>query len=346
MKALRYTTIGAPPEIVDIPKPTVGPGQVLLKVTAAGVCHSDNYLMGLSADQFRMPLPLTLGHEGAGTVAEVGAGVLEPKVGDSVAVFAPWGCGRCHNCAGGREQLCTNAVAESIAPPGLGSQGSMAEYMLIPDARYLVPLGELDPVRNVALTDAGLTPYHAIKQSVPKLGAGTTALVLGAGGLGHIAIQILRAMTSATIIALDISEEKLTLAKEVGAHHTFFSDDDAVANIRNLTGGLGVDAVFDFAGAQQALDIGVAAAATNSDIWIVAVGGGTIPVRFGSVPYDAAIRTPYWGSRAELLEVLELARRGQISVEIERFDLSDGAQAYAKLHDGQIRGRAVLVPES
>src|SRR3712207_6304212 len=124
----------------------------------------------------------------------------------------------------------------------------MAEYMLVDDARHLVPLGDLDPVVNVPLTDAGLTPYHAIKNSLPKLGAGSTAVVIGTGGLGHVAIQILRAITGATVVALDIDEEKLALAREVGAHHALPSDTSAVGAIKDLTSGLGASAVFDFVG--------------------------------------------------------------------------------------------------
>src|SRR5690606_37902164 len=125
---------------------------------------------------------------------------------------------------------------------------AMAEYMIVDNARYLVPLGDLDPVQNVSLTDAGLTPYHAIKHSLAKLVPGSTAVVIGTGGLGHVGIQILRAVSPATVVALDVNEEKLALAREVGAHHAFLSNDDAVASVRELTGGLGAHAVFDFVG--------------------------------------------------------------------------------------------------
>jgi len=346
MKALQYTTIGAPPEIreIDIPKP--GPGQLLLKVTASGVCHSDEFIMGLPEDQYTYGLPLTLGHEGTGIVHELGEGVEHIEVGDAVAVYGPWGCGRCHNCSEGKENYCTNAAAEGIFPPGLGNPGSMAEYMLIDDVRHVVPLGDLDPVKNVSLTDAGLTPYHAIKRSLPKLGAGTTAVVIGTGGLGHVGIQILRALSGATIIALDVSEEKLTLAREVGAHHAILSNKDAVATIRELTNGVGANAVFDFVGAQPTVETAVAVVAIEGDVTIVGIGGGTVPVTFGGIAYDASVRVPYWGSRSELVEVLDMARRGQIHVETEVFELDNGAEAYQRLHAGTIRGRAVIVPNA
>jgi len=346
MKALQYTTIGQAPEVVEIAKPTIGPGQILLKITAGGVCHSDEFIMGLPEDQYTYGLPLTLGHEGAGIIEALGEGVEHLAVGEAVAVYGPWGCGRCKNCSEGKENYCTNAAAEHIYPPGLGAPGSMAEYMVVDDARHLVPLGDLDPVKNVSLTDAGLTPYHAIKRSLPKLGAGSTAVVIGTGGLGHVGIQIIRALSGATVIALDVNDEKLALAKEVGAHHAILSDSHAVDTIKELTGGLGADAVFDFVGIQPTVNIAGASVAIEGDVTIVGIGGGILPVGFGGIAYDAAVRTPYWGSRAELIEVLDMARRGQITVEIETYTLDEAPKAYERLAAGQIRGRAVIVPNA
>jgi propanol-preferring alcohol dehydrogenase len=344
MKAVQYRAIGGRPEVVEIDEPEPGPGQLLLKVTAAGACHSDEFVMSLPADQYDYGFPLTLGHEGAGVVAAVGSGVEHVAVGDAVAVYGPWGCGRCHNCAQGKENYCTNAAVEGIRPPGLGAPGAMAEYMLVDSERHVVPLGDLDPVKNVSLTDAGLTPYHAIKQSLPKLGAGTTALVLGTGGLGHVGIQILKAISGARVIAVDVNDEKLELAREVGADETVLSNREAVGRIKDLTGGLGADAVFDFVGVQPTMSIAAASAAIEGDVTIVGIGGGSIPFAFGALPYDAALRAPYWGSRAELIEVLDLARRGQITVETEQYSIDEAPRAYERLHAGTIRGRAVVVP--
>lgn len=348
MKALRYVTIGQPPVVVDIPIPKPGPGQVLIKITAAGVCHSDDYVMGLPEETYlgqNFPLPLTLGHEGAGIVHEFGEGVNTTlSVGDAVAVYGPWGCGHCLNCSQGRENYCTNAATLGIRPPGLGSQGSMAEYMLVDDVRHLVPLGELDPIKNVSLTDAGLTPYHAIKGSLPKLGAGSYAVVIGTGGLGHLGIQILKAISGATVIALDVSEDKLALAKHVGADVTMLSDASAVEKIMEITGGHGANAVFDFVGAKPTIPLALAVAAMEADVTIVGIGGGAAQFGFGSIRYDVAVRIPYWGYRSELIEVLELAHAGKIDVETQQYSLDDGPQAYADLTAGTIRGRAVIVP--
>ena len=179
MKALQYRTIGQPPEVVEIDTPEPGPGQVRLKVTAAGVCHSDEYIMGLPENEYIYGLPLTLGHEGAGVVDRVGDGVQYIEEGTSMAVYGPWGCGICYECSSGRENYCRNAAKFGITPPGLGAPGAMAEYLIVDSPRHLLPLGDLDPVQNVSLTDAGLTPYHAIKGSLGKLPSGATAVVIG-----------------------------------------------------------------------------------------------------------------------------------------------------------------------
>ncbi|MBK3643626.1 NAD(P)-dependent alcohol dehydrogenase [Streptomyces sp. MBT33] len=344
MKALQYRTIGAAPEVVTVHDPEPGPGQVLLKVTAAGVCHSDIAVMSWPAENFPYELPLTLGHEGVGTVAALGAGVSGVREGDAVAVYGPWGCGICAKCAQGKENYCLRADALGIRPPGLGSPGAIAEYLLVDDPRHLVPLDGLDPVAAVPLTDAGLTPYHAIKRSLPKLVPGSTAVVIGTGGLGHVAIQLLRALTPARVVALDVSEDKLRLAREVGAHEAVLSDTDAGAAVRALTGGLGAEVVLDFVGAEPTVRTAGAVAAVEGDITIVGIGGGALPVGFGSLPFEVSVAAPYWGSRGELIEVLDLARSGAVSVHTETYSLDEAPLAYERLHAGEINGRAVILP--
>ncbi|MEV5609050.1 NAD(P)-dependent alcohol dehydrogenase [Streptomyces sp. NPDC052225] len=344
MKALQYRTVGAAPEVVTVPDPEPGPGQVLLKVTAAGVCHSDIAVMSWPAEGFPYELPLTLGHEGVGTVAALGAGVRGLKEGDPVAVYGPWGCGTCANCAQGKENYCLRAGELGIFPPGLGAPGSMAEYMIVDDPRHLVPIDGLDPVAAVPLTDAGLTPYHAIKRSLPKLVPGSTAVVIGTGGLGHVAIQLLRAMTAARVVALDVTEDKLALARTVGAHEAILSDAEAAAKVRELTGGRGAEAVFDFVGVQPTVETAGAVAAVEGDVTIVGIGGGSLPVGFGRTAFEVSVTAPYWGSRGELIEVLDLARAGAVSVHTETYSLDDAPKAYERLHDGKINGRAVILP--
>lgn len=344
MRAVQYRTIGAAPEVVTVPDPEPGPGEVLLKVTAAGVCHSDIAVMSWPADQFPYALPLTLGHEGVGTVAALGDGVTGLSVGESVAVYGPWGCGTCIKCAEGKENYCLRANDLGIRPPGLGAPGAMAEYMIVDDPRHLVPLGDLDPVQSVPLTDAGLTPYHAIKRSLAKLVPGATAVVIGTGGLGHVAIQLLRAMTAVRVIALDVTEEKLALARTVGAHETVLSDEHAAAKVRELTGGVGAQVVLDFVGAPPTVATAGAVAAVEGDVTIVGIGGGSLAVGFGHLPFETTVTAPYWGSRSELAEVLDLARAGSVKVHVETYSLDEAPLAYERLHHGKINGRAVILP--
>ncbi|WP_370416539.1 NAD(P)-dependent alcohol dehydrogenase [Streptomyces fradiae] len=344
MKALQYRSPGAAPEVVTVPDPEPGPGQVLLKVTAAGVCHSDIAVMSWPAEQIPFTLPLTLGHEGVGTVAALGAGATGFAIGDPVAVYGPWGCGSCAKCAEGRENYCLRAAELGIRPPGLGAPGAIAEYLLVDSARHLVPLGDLDAVKTVPLTDAGLTPYHAIKRSLPKLLPGSTAVVIGTGGLGHVAVQLLRAMTAARVVALDVSEEKLALARAVGAHETVLSDASAAGAVRELTGGLGAEVVLDFVGAPPTATAAGAMVAVEGDVTIVGLGGGTLPVGFGALPYEATVTAPYWGTRAELIEVLDLARAGAVDVHVETYGMDEAPLAYERLHEGRVDGRAVVLP--
>ena len=163
-----------------------------------------------------------------------------------MVVYGPWGCGRCWHCAQGLENYCSRATELGIHPPGLGAPGAIAEFMVVDSPRHLVPIGNLDPVATVPLTDAGLTPYHAIKRSLGKLRAGSSAVVIGTGGLGHVAIQLLRHLSPARVIALDVNDEKLQFAREVGAHEAVLSDADAAANVRKITGPAGAALVLDF----------------------------------------------------------------------------------------------------
>ncbi|SDU27162.1 NAD(P)-dependent alcohol dehydrogenase [Gordonia westfalica] len=347
MKAIQVVKPGNPPELREVDKPTPGPGQVLLKVSAAGACHSDDFVLNLPEEGFPYPLPMTLGHEGAGVVAEVGTGVTGISEGTSVAVYGAWGCGVCHFCSRGFENYCSRAAELGIAPPGLGNEGAMAEYMIVDSPRHLVPLGDLDPTAAVPLTDAGLTPYHAIKPSLPKLVGGTTAVVIGAGGLGHVGIQLLRHLTPSRVIALDVSEEKLAFAREVGVHEVVLSDADAVANVRKITGAEGATAVFDFVGLQPTLDAAMGMAGTMGDVVIVGIGDGVAAAKVGffTQPFEVSVRAPYWGARDELIEVLDLARDGVLEVAVEKFSLDDGVEAYRRLAANDLRGRAVVVPD-
>ena len=276
-------------------------------------------------------------------ISALGAGVTGLAEGDPVAVYGAWGCGICARCAVGAENYCERP--QVVGGGGLGLNGGMADYLLVPHRRHLVALPDgLDPVTAAPLTDAGLTPYHAIRRSWPKLTPDATAVLIGVGGLGHIAVQIARATTAAQVIAVDVREDALELARKVGAHHAVASDESAAAAIRELTGGRGADVVIDFVGATATLELARAVARPLGDVTIVGIGGGQIAVSFFSQPYEVAIATTYWGSRPELVELLALAAAGQISAERTLYSLDHGVQAYRDLHEGRVSGRAVVVP--
>lgn len=345
MKAVQYREIGGSPEVVEIDRPSPGPGEVLLKVTAAGLCHSDIAVMGMTREQLGFDLPLTLGHEGVGVVEELGPGAdASIEIGEAVAVYGPWGCGRCRNCAEGFENYCLVAVERGIRPPGLGAPGALAQYMIVDSPRHLIPIGDLDPVDAAPLTDAGLTPYHAVRASMDKLGANSTAVVLGVGGLGHVGVQIIKALTGATVIALDVGEEKLAFARELGADHAFESDQSAVDEVRKLTNGYGAEVVFDFVGVQPTNDLGVQMVAMRGDFVAVGIGGGHVKVGFGILPYEAHAYSPYWGTQQDFIDVIELGRRGLVTVHKEVFAIDDAPEAYRRLRDHTLLGRAVVTP--
>jgi len=345
MRALQFTAWQQPPELREIADPDPGPGQVVIKVGGAGACHSDLHVM----DEFvegTLPfeLPFTLGHENAGWVHALGAGVTGLEIGEPVAVYGPWGCGRCSRCRLGMENYCANAAAIGASGGGLGLDGGMADYMLVPDARFLVPLGDLSPIQAAPLTDAGLTPYHAVVRSRHKLGAGTNAVVIGTGGLGHMAVQVLKAITSANVIAVDQRPEALDLATSIGADHGVVSGADAADQIRDLTDGQGAEVVLDFVGVDPTLQLAAATVRTLGDLTIVGIGGGTLPVNFFSVPYEASVSTTYWGSITELMEVITLARQGKLTAHVTEFPLEEATTAYDRMRKGELRGRAVITP--
>src|SRR4051794_40731247 len=241
MRALRLTAWKTEPQLVEVPEPEPGPGQVVIKIGGGGACHPHPHLMhDFDAGALPWGPPFTLGHENAGWVHAVGPGATGVEIGQPVAVYGPWGCGSCDRCRVGMETYCENPAAAPVpgGGGGLGLDGGMAEYMLVPHARHLVPLpAGLSVVDAAPLTDAGLTPYHAIRRSWPKLAPGATAVVIGVGGLGHVGVQILKETTAARVIAVDSRAEALRLASEVGADLTVAAGDEAAALIRENTDG-------------------------------------------------------------------------------------------------------------
>jgi propanol-preferring alcohol dehydrogenase len=344
MKAYRLTRWQSPPEHVEVPVPEPGPGQVLLKVGGAGACHSDLHLMEWPAGQMSFDVPFTLGHENAGWVEAVGAGVEGLEVGEAVAVYGPWGCGRCRACRLSEENYCERQAEIGTFGGGLGLDGGMAEYMLVPHARLLLPLGDLDPREAAPLSDAALTPYHAVKRSLGLLVPGSTAVVIGVGGLGHMAVEILRALSATQVIAVDTSADKLKLAREVGADEAVEAGEDAAEAIMELSGGAGADLVLDNVGADDTLALASKVVHFKSHLTVVGLAGGSFPFTFGSLPFECSLALPYWGTAVELMEVLDLAQQGKIRPHIERFPLDRVEEAYQRMREGTLDGRAVICP--
>lgn len=345
MQALQLTEFKHPPELREVDDPTPGPGEVLVRIGGAGACHSDlHMLQDFEPGMVPFETPFTIGHENAGWVEALGVGVHGLEVGQPVAVYGPWGCGTCHRCRQGMENYCVRQAELPVAGGGLGTDGGMAPLLLVPSARLLVPLQDLDPVDAAPLTDAGLTPYHAVKRSLDRLLPGSTAVVIGAGGLGHMAIQILEHLTAARIVAVDTNPEALHLAQAVGARHAFAPGPEAIAEIRALTRGVGADVVLDIVGVDETLAFGAAVSRSLGHLTLVGIGGGSYPFGFFTVPYEVSLASTYWGSLPELIEVLALAEAGKVRAHVERYDLADAAQAYEDLAAGKVCGRAVVVP--
>jgi len=345
MQAVQLTDWQRPAVVRQVPRPEPGPGQVLLEVRAAGLCHSDLHLMHWPAGSVPYELPFTLGHEVAGTVAGLGRGAEGVEVGDSVIVYGPWGCGRCARCSLGEEHLCEGPESRGHGA-GLGRDGGLADYMIVPSPRLTVPLGDLDPVAAAPLADAALTPYHAIRRALPSLREGAGAVVIGVGGLGHVAVQILRALTSCRIVAVDRREQALELAARDGAHVTLAADGLTAREARRAAGGRGAALVIDCVGVEQTLELAAAIVAPGGHVSILGVGGGTFPMRFGAVPFETSVVISNWGTRAELADVVALARAGAVHVEVERVRLADVPAAYERLESGAVSGRLVAVPQA
>jgi propanol-preferring alcohol dehydrogenase len=345
MEALQFSAWKQDAALRRVEEPEPGPGEVLVRIGGAGACHSDLHVMhDFEAGIFPWALPFTLGHENAGWVEALGPGATGLEVGEPVAVYGPWGCGRCHRCSQGTENYCERAAELPGLGGGLGFDGGMAPLMVVRSPRHLVPLGDLDPVDAAPLTDAGLTPYHAIKRSLPLLLPGSTAVVIGAGGLGHLAIQILTAMSATTVVAVDQSPGALDLARSVGASHGVTPGEAAAAEIRELTQGRGADLVLDFVGVDATLSLGTAVLRPMGHLTLVGIGGGSTAFSFFSPAYEVSLASTYWGTRPELFEILALAAAGHVRAHVQRFPLTGAMDAYAAMARGDLHGRAVIVP--
>lgn len=286
------------------------------------------------------PFPWTLGHENAGWVAALGPGAEGFEVDQPVAVFGGWGCGLCPVCLGGEEQLC-----DVMRWGGIGRPGGYAQYLVVPSTRHLVRLASLDPVEAASLTDAGLTPYRAVKKVLGRLVPGTTVVSIGVGGLGHFGLQLLKELSPAKVVAVDTQEAKRALATEIGADLVI---DPLATNagdeITSFAGGQGAAAVVDFVGTDSTLQMAAGAVGRKGLVVLAGLAGGAVPFSFFALAAEAELTTTYWGSRNELAELITLAEQGRLHGHIERHPLTDINTVFERLERGQIDGRAVLIP--
>ncbi len=334
-------------EIQEVPIPEISDTEVLVKVAGAGLCHSDLHI--LHQDENWPFFGTTMGHETAGWVHVVGDAVTDLAVGDAVLVRAVWSCGECRPCRAGRENACAVNGSRTMFPltPGIGADGGMAEYIKV-SSKHADKIDGLDVVSAAPLADAALTPMHAINSTRDLLADDATVVVIGVGGLGHMALQILASTTKAKVIAVDSAPARLDLARSKGAAVAIDASTEVVAHVLEMTDEYGVDVVFDFVGTQPTIDLATSVVAPYGAVRVVGLGGGSFPFNAsleGEVlPWGVNVQRPYGGAGADQADVLNLARSGAIGVETVIYPLDDVQRAFDDLEAGRISGRAILVP--
>ena len=346
MMAYRLVAWERPPEPVEVEVPRPRAGELLVRVAGNGLCHSDIAMGQIPAAigvDLSWQMPFTLGHEIGGWVDELGAGVTELASGDPVALVSPSSCGACSWCIRGQDSACPHGGVGR----GYGRDGGLAPYVLVDSARAVIKLGPLDPMVAGPLTDAGATSYHAVRRVLPKLVPGSTAVVIGAGGLGSFAVQLLAGLSPARVLAVDISRDRRDFAREMGAHDVLTGvDDSTTQQLLDLTQGAGAEAVLDFVGIDATIATGLASVRRAGAFALVGAGGGTFRRPwFGGLPNEADVFCFQGSSISDARDVLALAAGGLLRIEIDVFPFSRVQEAYEQLDTGRLRGRAVVTPD-
>ncbi len=343
MQAARIFEYGQPLRVVQVPEPViVDPLDVVVRIAGAGVCRTDLHILdGVFKDLFSLSLPFTIGHENAGWVEAVGLAVTHVAPGDPVIVHPQRSCGFCRPCLAGHNMHCLQG-----SYPGVdGSDGGYAE-LLRTSARAVVKLAPgTDPGPLAPLADAGVTAYHAVKKIAPAAYPGSTTVVLGVGGLGHLAIQLLKAMTATRVVALDRRPERLDFARSLGADEAFHSAlDGGVSAVLDITGGEGADVVIDFVGEHSTPDTVPSLLRVGGTYSIVGYGGTVRRPTLEMVLKELTIVGNLIGSYTDLIELMELSRQGAARVVAQQSPLEDAAEVLRRLDEGDVQGRAILVP--
>jgi D-arabinose 1-dehydrogenase-like Zn-dependent alcohol dehydrogenase len=325
---------------VDRPEITLSDG-VVVEVKGAGWCQTDNHIVeGMWTDYVEQTLPMTLGHENAGEVVEVGEEVKTVSVGDQVICHPVTTCGTCRACRLGEDMYC-----ENLTFPGLTTDGGFAEYLLTSE-RSVIPLpGDVDPTDIAPHADAGITAYHAAKKAVAELNPGDTAVVVGVGGLGHIGLQCLLATSAADVVAVDVKDAALDLAADLGAHLTVNS---RVANVASevdaFTDGTGAKQVLDFVGRDETTALAPDIVASGGDHHVIGYGGHVHEPSQSLVDGEFSYRGTLVGRYTELQELVALVERGDVELRTSRYGLDQVNEVAEKLEHGEIEGRAVITP--
>jgi NAD+-dependent secondary alcohol dehydrogenase Adh1 len=325
---------------VDEPEAT-GPFDVIVRMGAAGLCRTDLHIQeGQWAEKSQVELPYTPGHENAGWVHEIGSGVTNVEVGDTVIVHPFISCGLCRPCRRGDDMHCVNGSF-----PGVDRDGGFAE-LLLTSARSVVKLDpSLEPTAIAALADAGLTAIHAVKKAIPVLGAGTKAVVIGAGGLGHIGIQCLKAYTPTEIIVVDPNEKALALAKEMGADHTIKVEGTKhIEAVQEMTDGMGAEAIIDFVGEKGAVEDGVAMIQDGGFFYVIGYGQNIDIPTIDVISREISFIGNLVGTYVDLQDLMTLTAQGKVTLHTTTYPLDAINDAMADLDNGRLQGRGILVP--
>jgi NAD+-dependent secondary alcohol dehydrogenase Adh1 len=316
------------------------PHDVVVRIGGAGLCRTDIHIIeGQWAEKSQVQLPYTLGHENAGWVHEVGSAVGSVEVGDTVITHPLITCGLCRACRAGDDMHCS-----SSAFPGISTDGGFADFLLTTERAVVKLEPTLQPKDIAALADAGLTAYHAVKKAVPLLHPGAFAIVIGAGGLGHIGIQCLKALTAAEIVVIDPNEAALALARETGADHTVRVDGTHVDAIRELTDGNGAEVVVDFVGEKGALEDGLAMLRRAGSYYVIGYGENVDVPTIDIISSEINFVGNLVGTYNDLAELMVLTAQGKVTLYTRTYELEAVNDAIADLDAGRLQGRGILTP--